>query len=879
MPGRMRRRLRALLFKRAVDHELDAELRYHLEREVEQNLQEGMSPEEARSAALKAFGGVEQAKEECRQARGVRLIEDLWQDLWYGVRMLWKKPSFTLVAVLTLALGIGATTAIFTVAYAVLLRPLPYQNADRTVYVWARNKSEGITEGYLTYSDVIDYRARSQSFKYLAAYTTVVTNLTDAGEPERIEGFSVTSDFFRVLGASPLIGRTFTADDDREDSDIVILSYGLWQRKFGGDPGVIGKTIKLDMFWGNSFEVIGVMPRDFQFPERSELWTHASFNDPPTHDDTHIFRALGLLKSGVTLAQAQAESDGIAQRLAEEYPKSNGGWGLNLVSLPEYIFGKTRIALFVLIGAVGFLLLIACMNIANLQLVRALSRRREMAVRTALGAGRWRIVRQLLTESLLLSLIGGAVGLISAFWCIHLLHVFGPQSMPRLADVGINMGSLLFTAGISLLVGVLFGIAPAFYVSRADLNELLKEGGRSAATSPAGKRARHLLVVAQMALALTLLVGAGLLIKSFLRLRDVSPGFDPEGLLTLSISLTRADYPQGDARRTAFFKEALAHVAAIPGVTSVGAISHLPLGGRGVNTQFTLEGNADPTASADLRVISPDYFSAIKIPLLGGRWFTDRDTQQTPNAIVVNETFARIFFPGNSPVGRRMTIKGLGPPQPLFTGEIIGVVGDVRHRGLEEDARPEMYVSYLQNTVWPVMNLVIRTTGDPAGFVPAVRREIQAIDKGQPIFNVKTMAQLLSESMAQRRFNMLLLASFAAIALSLAAVGIYGVISYTVSLRTHEIGVRMALGAQAADVLKLVVGQGMLLVFIGTTIGLISALALTPVMTSLLYGVGPTDPMTFAIVILVLAFTALFSCYIPARRATKVDPLVALRYE
>ncbi len=409
---------------------------------------------------------------------------------------------------------------------------------------------------------------------------------------------------------------------------------------------------------------------------------------------------------------------------------------------------------------------------------------------------------------------------------------------------------------------------------------MLKEGGRSATTSPTGKRARNLLVVSQMALALMLLVGAGLLMKSFFRLREVSPGFDQENILTLSISLTRADYPQADPRRTIFFKEAMARIAAIPGVTSVGAISHLPLGGRGVNTQFALGNTLDDlTANADLRVISPDYFSAIKIPLLNGRPFTDHDASKTPHVIIVNESFAHIFFPGVNPVGRSMTIKHLGPPSPLFDGEIVGVVGDVRHRGLEEVARPEMYISYLQNTVWPVMNLVIRTTSDPTGFVPAIRREFQAIDKGQPVFNIKTMNQLLSESIAQRRFNMLLLACFALLALSLAAVGIYGVMSYTVSVRTNEIGVRMALGAQAEDILKLVVGQGMILVLVGGTIGLIGALALTPVMISLLYGVSPTDPLTFAFVILVLAITSLFSCYIPARRAAKVNPLSALRHE
>jgi putative ABC transport system permease protein len=497
-----------------------------------------------------------------------------------------------------------------------------------------------------------------------------------------------------------------------------------------------------------------------------------------------------------------------------------------------------------------------------------------------MGASRRRIIRQLLTESLLLSLVGGAFGMLLSLWGIHLLRAFAPQSIPRLADVSIDIGSFLFTAVLSVTTGLLFGLVPALYVSRSDLNGLLKEGGRSATTSPIAKRARNWLVVSQLALAFILLVGAGLLMKSFLRLRDVNPGFDPEGVLTLSISLTRADYPQADPRRTAFFQEAIARVGAIPGVNSVGAISHLPLGGRGVNMQFAAEDSGVPRANADLRVISSDYFSALRIPLRGGRGFTEMDTAKSPNVITVNESFARIFFPGMNPVGRHMTIEGgLGPPSRSFAGEIVGVVGDVRHRGQEENARPEMYISYLQNTVWPVMNLVIRTNSDPAGFMPAVRREIQAIDKGQPVFNIKTMDQLLSESIAQRRFNMLLLASFAVLALSLAALGIYGVMSYTVSQRTHEIGVRMALGAQPADVLKLVVRQGLILMLCGIMIGLVGALALTPVMTSLLYGVSSTDPLTFAVVILVLAIASLLSCYIPARRATGVDPLNALRYE
>jgi putative ABC transport system permease protein len=807
-------------------------------------------------------------------------METLLQDIRYGSRMLLKRPGFTLVAVLTLGLGIGANSVIFSVVNGVLVRPLPFGEPERLVYVWGRNRTLGISQGYLSAADVVDYRERSRSFEKIAAYTTVPVNLTGTGQAERLEGILVTTNFFQTLGVEPVLGRAFMPEEGLEGRDrVVTISYALWRRQFGGDPNLIGRTIRLDRIDANSFTVVGVMPAEFQFPQRTDVWMPFEFDAEETRGGGHDFRVIARLKPGGTLGQAQAEVDAIGRGLAEQYPATNAGWDLMLVTFTDYIFGNTSVALLMLLAAVWFVLLIACTNVANLQLARAVARHKELAIRTALGAGRARIIRQLLTENLLLAMLGGALGLLLAEWGLDLLRALGPDSIPRLSEVSINSRALGFTIALSLVTGVIFGLVPALQVSKLNLNEALKEGGRSAnASSARHNRVRAALVVSQVALALVLLIGAGLMIKSFLRLREVDPGFNAENILTAGISLTRADYPQDDPRRTAFFQQVIGRVKALPGVASAGAISHLPLGGRGVNMRFTIDGGspASPTdeLAADLRVTSPGYFETMEIPLMKGRVFTEGDAVSTPRVIIVNESFARRFFPGSDPVGRHLKVGA-----SLFTGEIVGVIGNVRHRGLEAEARPEIYISYLQNTLWPVMNLVVRTSSDPNLLASAVRSEIQAVDKDQPVFNIKTMDQLLSESVAQRRFSMMLLGAFAVLALLLAAAGLYGVMSYLVGQRTHEIGVRMALGAQSVDVLRLILGQGLRLTLIGIAIGLLAAFALTRVLTTLLYGVKATDPATFVSIPLLLTLVALLACYVPARRAMKVDPMIALRNE
>jgi putative ABC transport system permease protein len=872
-------RLRAMWRSGAVHDEIDAELQFHIDMQTQEYIERGLSPDEARHKAEDSFGRMTRIKELSWDVRGGGWLETLWQDLRYGARMLWKHPGFSFVAVLTLALGIGANTAIFSIVNGVLLRPLPYPEPDHLLYIWGRNKSLGISQGYLSAFDVVDYRERSGSFEQIAAYTTVPVNLSHTGQPERLEGILVTTNFFQTLGVQPLLGRTFLAEEGSEGRDhVVMISYGLWQRQFGGDPNLIGRTLRLDRIDGNSFLVVGVMPAEFQFPQRTDVWMPFDFDPEETHGGGgRDWRVIARLKPGRDVRQAQAEINTISQRLAEQYPATNAGWDLMLVAFPEYIFGNTRTALLMLLAAVGFVLLIVCTNVANLQLARAVSRQKELAVRTALGAGRLRIVRQLLTEYLLLATLGGALGLLIAEWSLYLLHGFGPDSIPRLSEVSINTKVLGFTVALSLLSGLLFGLAPALQVSKIDLNEALKEGGKSATTSSRHNRLRSVLVVSQVALALVLLIGAGLMIKSFLRLLEVNPGFKTENLLTLGISLTRADYPQDDPRRTAFFQQVIQRIQGLPGVTSVGAVSHLPLGGRGVNMSFAVEGgppiNSAEELNADLRVISPGYFEAMKIPLIKGRPFIEDDTALTQK-VIINESFARRFFPNSDPMGKYLKISG-----SFFAGEIVGLIGDVKHRGLEAEARPEMYISYLQNTLWPVMNLVIRTSIDPSALRSTVRDEIQRVDKDQPVFNIKTMDQLLSESVAQRRFSMLLLGSFAALALVLAAAGIYGVMFYLISQRTHEIGIRLALGARSVDVLRLVLGQGLRLILIGVAIGVVAAFALTHVLSTLLYGVKATDPATFAGISLLLTVVALIACYIPARKAMKVDPVVALRYE
>ena len=798
----------------------------------------------------------------------------LWQDLRYGGRMLIKNPGFTLAAMVMLALGIGANTAIFSVLMTVIVRPLPFREPESLVYLWSKNQALGVNRGYFTQNDIVAFDQRAASFAQLTSWT--ITGVDVKGlNPERVEGMMVNTNFFQTLGVQPWLGRPFDPDDD----DGAIIGYGLWQRRFGGDPNLIGQEVRLMDVSTGSRTLIGVVPPEFDFPPRTEAWLQADFQHGSNGSGNHYLRAVARLKPGVTPRQAQAELNTIARALAEESPATNTGWEVSVVPFREYLFGSTHLALLLLFGAAGCVLLMACANVANLQLVRAARRQKEIAIRLSLGAGRWRIIRQLFMESALLALAGGALGVLLALWLIKVLRTVGPASIPRLSEVTINAQALWFALAVSILTGVIFGLAPAWQASNPDLYHALKESGLPVTASPGGRSFRQLLIVSQVIMALVLLIGAGLLVKSFWRYRQIDLGFEPEQVLTAGVSLSMGDYgPSSELTKRAgvYFRRAIMRIGSLPGVASVGLISHLPLGGRGVNMVFEIKdqsrlaGRIDPVA--DWRIISPSYFDVLRIPLRMGRVMTERDTDTTPPVIVINETFARRYFPGRRPLGERLKVGG-------WESEIVGVVGDVRHRGLEAEPLPEIYTSYLQKTHFPVMHFVIRATSAPASLAAGVRRELQAIDPRQPVYNVQPMAQLFSASIAERRFNLLLLVAFAVLAASLAASGIYSVISYTVAERTREIGIRMALGAQGGEILKLMVRQGMRPALIGMALGLLASVALTRLMKSLLFGVEATDPLIFGVVMLMLAVVAVLACYIPGRRAANVDPLVALRCE
>ena len=810
----------------------------------------------------------------------------LWQDLRYGVRMLLKNPGLTLVAVLALSLGIGANSAIFSVVNAVLLRPLPYERPDEIVTAWGRSLDGGQRRVIVSYPDFADWRDQTQTFEQLAAYNTAGTLLRGTtGEPEAISGTVASADLLPLLDVKPVMGRNFTREEDTAGAaPVIILGYDLWQRRFGADRNIIGQQIRLA---NNSATVVGVLPQGFKFPidtGRTEYLQPLapSIGESVKRRSSYSLKVVGRLKSGVTYKQAEAEMRAIGATLEQQYPDEGFRLGASIVSLQEDIVGDVRSSLLVLLGAVGFVLLIACANVANLLLARAAARHKEIAVRRALGAGRWRILRQLLTESLLLSLLGGTLGLLLAMWGVDLLVASSPLDIPRLKEIGLDSRVLSFTLLVSALTGIIFGLAPALHASKVDLNDALKEGGRGSTEGIARNRVRSLLIVTEIALSLVLLIGAGLMIKSFMRLREVDPGFNAKNVLTTGISPSRVKYPAVEQQRN-FLSAVLQRLESLPGVEAAGLVSPLPMSGNASSKTFTLEGQ--PLAPGNLsasnfRLISPNYFRAMGIPLQRGRAFNERDTKDAPLAVIVNETFVRRFLPGTDPIGRRVLIGAdltENPNPPPY--EIIGVVGDVHHDGLDVEAGPEYYVSYLQDPLRR-MDLVVRTrSDDSSSMVATLRNAIKEVDQEQYIPRVETMEQLLAESVARRRFNMMLLGIFAALALALAAVGIYGVMSYSVTQRTHEIGIRIALGAQAGDVLRMVVRQGMTLALIGVGIGLLAAFAVTRIMSSLLFGVSPTDALTFALVALLLSGIALVACLIPARRATRVDPMVALRYE
>jgi len=816
-------------------------------------------------------------------------MHTLWQDIRYGMHTLLKSPGFTLVAVVALALGIGANTAIFSVVNAVLLRPLPYKNPERLVMMWQTNLRQGIGQDSVAAPNFLDWREQSQSFEHMAAYRGQSFNLTVGDKPEQLPGAVVSASFFQVLGVKAALGRIPQTEVDQPGGNLVaVLSHGLWQRHFGADPNLIGKPLTLN---GESFTAVGIMPPGFKYPlDDTEVWalskrmvpelpiTIPGIDDPLTLRGATYLKVIARLKPGVSLTQAQAEMATVSHRL-EQY-EDNEGVGVKIIPLQEQLVGDSRLGLLVLLGVVGFVLAVACANVANLLLARAAVRQKEIAIRHALGASRWRLARQLLTESVLLSVIGGVLGLVLAWWGIDLLMASIPEEIPRVKEVSLDPYVLGFTFAVSVLTGLLFGLAPALGASKPDLNSALKEGARTSTESIRRNRVRSLLVVSEVALALVLLVGAGLMMQSFLRLSEVNPGFNPENLVTAEFWLPQFKYPE-DGQQAAFYTKLLERVAQLPGVSSSAAISVLPLTGSDVSTSPQIEGRPEPDegerSEVQLRSVSPSYFRTMGIPLLQGRDFTTRDDEDAPGVAVISEAGARrLFGSKDAAMGERLDYVG-DTENPTWS-EIVGVVGDVHESGLDQEAAAEVYVPYRQLPS-AFMYVVTRSALDPTSLTNAIRREVQAIDKDQPILEARTMNERIAESIAARRFSMLLFAVFAGIALVLAVVGIYGVMSYSVARRTHEIGIRMALGAGRGGVLRLVVGQGMILAAVGISIGLTAAFALTRVMSSLFYGVSATDPVTFIGVAMLLTIAALLACYIPARRATKVDPMVALRYE
>jgi putative ABC transport system permease protein len=804
-------------------------------------------------------------------------MRTLLQDVRFGLRVLWKRPGFTAVALAVLALGVGANTAIFSVVNAVLLRPLPYPGSERVVAFDGVNPSKGVEESNMSAPDFADWKAQTRSFEALSIYTEGGSNLTGGGEPERVTAAWVGPDFFRVIGVGAARGRALLPEDeDPGAANVVVISHGLWQRLFGSDPSAVGRTVELG---GRGREVVGVMPPGFDFPSRAEVWGPLQLEVAKEPRDNRAYQVLGRLREGVPLAQAQAEIDAVAARLAASYPVTNMGWGVDLDPLKDETVGEMRAALLLLLAGVALVLLIACANVANLLLARAAGRRREVALRLALGAGRWRVARQMLTESLLLALAGGALGAGLSVWLTDLIVALAPRNTPRLAEASLDARVFLFAVGATLLTGLAFGIVPALQASRADLGESLKEGGRGSAGGRS--RVRSGLVVSEVALSLLLLAGAGLLVKSFARLQAVDPGFDPEGVMTARVSLPGARYKE-PAQKAEFYRALTERLNALPGVEAAGATASLPLGGSNLSVWRGLVPEGRPATPesdepAAFSVVTPGYFPAMRIPLRAGRVFDERDDANAPKVIVVNETLARKVFAGQDPVGRHVTIWR----DEKFPRQVVGVVGDTKPSSLDAAEAPQMYVPHAQDAGWGGLSLAVRARGggDPSALAPLLREEVRALDRQLPVYDVKTMAKVWADSTAYRRVTMFLMAGFAAAALLLAGVGLYGVLSYTVAQRTHEIGIRMALGARGSDVLRLVVRQGMLLTLAGLGVGLAGALLLTRLMTGLLYGVSAADPVVYALVSLLLAAVALLACLVPARRATKVDPMIALRYE
>ena len=863
---------------------MDAELRFHIEAYADDLVRGGVAREEAMHRARLAFGGLDRAKEECREARGVSFIETLLQDLRYALRTLGKSPGFTAIAIITLALGIGANTAIFSVVYAVLLRPLPFANPDQLVIVFEAKPEEGIFKNGCSYPNFTHWREQDHVFSEIAADQRHQLTLTGRGEPSVVDTAVVTPELFSLLDAKPLAGRTFFSEDGKQGAvPVVILSENLWRSRFGADSRIVGSSINLDK---RPFTVIGIMPADFRsplLPRNQDIWIplvhDPLFSSWMTRRGGHWLRVLGRLKPGVSVAQAQAEMDAISARLAQEFPADNDGWTVRIVPLQQEIVGDVKSALLVLLGAVGLVLFIACANIANLLLTRATSRAKEMAIRIMLGAGRTRILRQLLTESAVLGLLGGVTGILLAYWGVRGLSSLLPPDLPQVHAIRVDGWVLGFALLLSATASFIFGLAPALFAADANLQASLKEGAGRSSEGGGRRRARSLFVVAEIALAMVLLVAAGLLIRSFVTLTSVRPGFDAQHVLKADISLPRFEYSTPQQWVT-FSNELLARIQAEPGLRDSAGAVPLPLVHGFVNLGFDIVGNPPlppvTARTADYAAVTPGYFRVMGIPLLRGRSFSQEDSLSAPRVAIISEAMAQLYFPNQDPLGKRL--KFGFPPDSDVTREIVAIVGDVRDVALSQDPGPMMYVPFAQAPFWGVV-VVVKSTLNPSSVAAAIRQEVRNVDKDLPVTDVESMSDGVEASVAQPRFRMLLLGLFGAMALVLAAAGIFGVISYSVSCRTHEMGIRIALGATPARVRWLILAESAKLVLLGLACGIPTALVLARFLSNLLFGVRPADPLTFAGMAILLTLVALAASYVPTRRAMRVEPMVALRYE
>ncbi len=873
--------------KQKSDAELDDELRAYLEASAAEKMKSGMSHDAALRAARLEMGSADAVKEEVHSVGWEFILDTFGQDIRFAFRMLRKSPGFSSIIILTLALGIGANTAIFSVVNAVLLRPMPYKDDSRLVTIWGADRARGWDLDLVSYSDYLDWKSQNTAFESMGAATDEMFTMTGAGEPVAVVGYQFSPDFFDTLGVPPLLGRTFARDEDEPGKDhVAVLSYGLWLDRFGGDRRIVGKNITLD---GQSYAVIGVMPRTFRYPASIELWTPLII-DPSYAKDRGIrwLRVMARMKPGVSLEQAQTEMKTIAARLRSEYPNTNKDYYVNLVTLRELTTSDVRSALLVLLCSVGLVLLIACANTANLLLSRAVARQREIAIRTALGASRLRVVRQFLTESVLLALLGGAFGLLVAYWGASALVAMFPTrisnlSIPLVENIPIDRAVLGFALLASLLTGILFGLVPALQACRSSAGESLKESGRTSTGGTRQMGVRNILTIAEVALSLVLLTSAGLVIQSFVHLAHADLGFNPNHLLSFRVLLP--DYKYKDtATRLAFAHETLARIESLPGVQSAGTVTFLPLSGWWGRRDVSVAGRpTDPAAKNPAAVwsaVSPDYFRAMNIPLLKGRYFSVHDNASSREVVILSAELARQLWPDEDAIGKEVNVEGLDKPH-----QVIGIVGNiyqlgigVQQTGVHTPVTPEVYVPNDQ-TPSALLCFAIRTAGDPLNIAKAAQSAIWDVDKAQAVSFVETMDQLASETVLLQRASMILFAVFAGLALLLASIGIYGVISYSAGRRTHEIGIRLALGAGARDVLRLIMGEGFSLTLVGVGIGLAGAFGLTRFLSSMLYGVRSSDPATFLAVPLVVASVALFASYIPARRAMRVDPMIALRHE